>query len=105
MYMAGGLIQIGVAFWANMLWIAVMLLPAYLVVYYGVIAREERYLETNFGDTRIDGCPTHIAHFGLTVARKICVNVVIVWDHRDYSVPSPDPPPRQRQYPRQTAPG
>ncbi len=50
MYIAGGLIQIGVAIWANILWIAVMLLPAYIVVSYGVIAREERYLETKFGE-------------------------------------------------------
>jgi len=45
--------------------------------------------ETNFGKPRVEGCPTHLVHFGLTVARKICVKVVIVWNHRDYSMPSP----------------
>jgi protein-S-isoprenylcysteine O-methyltransferase Ste14 len=34
----------------NALWCAVLLIPAMVVLRYGVIAREEAYLERRFGD-------------------------------------------------------
>ncbi len=34
----------------NSLWILIMVVPAVVVVYFGVIKREERYLEEKFGD-------------------------------------------------------
>ena len=40
----------GVAVWADSLWILAMTGPALLVLRYGMIAREERYLERKFGD-------------------------------------------------------
>ncbi|QEL22703.1 isoprenylcysteine carboxylmethyltransferase family protein [Bosea sp. F3-2] len=43
-----GLIGLAVAF--DSLWIIVLLVPFYLVVRYGVVAREEAYLERKFGD-------------------------------------------------------
>ena len=50
MYLGLTLIYVGVAVWANALW-PIVLLPAVLVVmHYGVIKREERYLERIFGD-------------------------------------------------------
>lgn len=43
-----GLIGLAVAF--NSLWLFVLLLPFYLVIRYGVVAREEAYLDRKFGD-------------------------------------------------------
>ena len=42
--------QVGLAIGFDSLWILVMLVPLYLVLRYGVIAREEAYLERTFGD-------------------------------------------------------
>jgi protein-S-isoprenylcysteine O-methyltransferase Ste14 len=46
--------QIGVAIGFDNLWVAVMLLPFYLVIRHGVIAREEAYLERKFGTVYVD---------------------------------------------------
>ena len=43
-----GLIGLAIAF--NSLWLLLMLVPFALVIRYGVIAREEAYLERKFGD-------------------------------------------------------
>jgi protein-S-isoprenylcysteine O-methyltransferase Ste14 len=43
-----GLIGLAIAF--NNLWLLVMLVPFALVIRYGVVAREEAYLERKFGD-------------------------------------------------------
>ncbi|MBD9375368.1 isoprenylcysteine carboxylmethyltransferase family protein [Rhizobium sp. ARZ01] len=43
-----GLIGLAVAF--DSLWLIVLLVPFYLVIRYGVVAREEAYLERKFGD-------------------------------------------------------
>ena len=43
-----GLIGLAIAF--NDLWLLVMLVPFALVIRYGVVAREEAYLERKFGD-------------------------------------------------------
>ena len=56
LYLALALIQAGIAVAADQLWIAVLLLPALLVVRSGVIAREERYLERKFGQPYRDYC-------------------------------------------------
>ena len=42
--------QIGLAIGFNSLWILATLAPFYLVIRYGVVAREELYLERKFGD-------------------------------------------------------
>ena len=41
---------IGLAAGFNSLWILAMLVPFYLVIRYGVVAREEAYLERKFGE-------------------------------------------------------
>lgn len=43
-----GLIGFALAF--NSLWLIVLLVPFYLIIRYGVVAREEAYLERKFGD-------------------------------------------------------
>ena len=42
--------QIGLAIGVNSLWFLAALAPFYLVIRYGVVAREEIYLERKFGD-------------------------------------------------------
>jgi hypothetical protein len=43
-----GLIGLGIAF--DSLWLLLMLVPFALVIRYGVVAREEAYLERKFGE-------------------------------------------------------
>ncbi len=45
---------VGVAIIYDMLWIMAMLVPFYFVIRYGVVAREEAYLERKFGDAYRD---------------------------------------------------
>ena len=42
--------QIGLAIGFNSLWVLVTLLPFYVVIRYGVVAREEAYLKGKFGE-------------------------------------------------------
>jgi len=48
-YLAMFLGQMGLAIGFDSLWILAMLVPFYLVIRYGVVAREEAYLERKFG--------------------------------------------------------
>ena len=48
-YLGMFLSQIGLAVGFDSLWILAMLVPFYLVIRYGVVAREEAYLERKFG--------------------------------------------------------
>ncbi len=48
-YLAFSWAQIGIALLLNNAWILIALIPALLTVYYGVILREEKYLEEKFG--------------------------------------------------------
>ena len=47
-YLSFSMLQFGVAFWVNSLWLLVTLLPAVALMSFVVIPREERYLETRF---------------------------------------------------------
>ena len=47
-----GLIGLAIAF--NNLWLLLMLMPFALVIRYGVVAREEAYLDRKFGDVYRD---------------------------------------------------
>jgi protein-S-isoprenylcysteine O-methyltransferase Ste14 len=49
-YVAMVLIYLGIAVAANSLWIVILVLPLALIIRYGVVAREEAYLEGKFGD-------------------------------------------------------
>jgi protein-S-isoprenylcysteine O-methyltransferase Ste14 len=49
LYVARTLLYVGLALTMNMLWTLVTLLPLLVVMHYGVIRREERYLEAKFG--------------------------------------------------------
>ena len=50
LYVALTLIYLGIALAMNGLWQLLLIVPLLVVMRYGVIAREERYLETKFGD-------------------------------------------------------
>jgi protein-S-isoprenylcysteine O-methyltransferase Ste14 len=47
-YLSFSLLQLGVAFWVNTLWLLVTLLPAVALMSWVVIPREEHYLESRF---------------------------------------------------------
>jgi protein-S-isoprenylcysteine O-methyltransferase Ste14 len=49
-YVALTLLYLGVALLINALWILLLVVPAVLVLRYGVIAREEAYLTRKFDD-------------------------------------------------------
>ena len=49
-YLALTLAYIGISVAADTVWMLALLLPALAIVRYGVIAREERYLEGKFGE-------------------------------------------------------
>jgi protein-S-isoprenylcysteine O-methyltransferase Ste14 len=46
--------QVGLAVGFNSLWILGMLVPFFLVIRYGVVAREEAYLERKFAAAYLD---------------------------------------------------
>lgn len=48
-YLAFSLLHLGIAIWANSLWLVATLVAAILVMALVVIPREERYLERRFG--------------------------------------------------------
>ncbi|MGL4621346.1 MAG: methyltransferase family protein [Chroococcidiopsis sp.] len=47
-YLSFSLLQLGVAFWINSLWLLVTLMPAVALMSFVVIPREEHYLESRF---------------------------------------------------------
>jgi protein-S-isoprenylcysteine O-methyltransferase Ste14 len=50
MYLSGMLLFVGIGIAADNPWILALLIPFFAIVRYGVIAREERYLEGKFGE-------------------------------------------------------
>ncbi len=49
-YLSMTMLYIGIAIAADSLWILGLVLPVLMVMHFGVIRREERYLERKFGD-------------------------------------------------------
>jgi protein-S-isoprenylcysteine O-methyltransferase Ste14 len=54
LYLGVTLIYCGLALAGNTWWCFVFLLPVLLLIHFGVVAREERYLERKFGDSYRD---------------------------------------------------
>jgi len=50
LYVSLSALQLGIGLWTNILWVAVMLVPVWIVMTTHVIAREEAYLERAFGE-------------------------------------------------------
>jgi protein-S-isoprenylcysteine O-methyltransferase Ste14 len=53
-YLAFSLLQLGIAIWANSLWLLATLVGAVALIHYVVIQREEQYLERRFGGQYLD---------------------------------------------------
>ena len=53
-YLAFSLLQLGIATWADSLWLLATLVVAFAVMAYVVIPKEERYLERKFGAEYLD---------------------------------------------------
>jgi protein-S-isoprenylcysteine O-methyltransferase Ste14 len=49
-YLSFTLLQLGLGMWANSAWVVGMLIPTLVLMSYGVIAREERYMAQKFGE-------------------------------------------------------
>jgi protein-S-isoprenylcysteine O-methyltransferase Ste14 len=49
-YIGLSLIYVGIAVMANSLWVLGLLVPILVVIHYGVVLREERYLEERFAE-------------------------------------------------------
>ena len=49
-YLSFTLLQLGLGVWANNAWLVGLLIPTLVLMSYGVIAREERYMAQKFGD-------------------------------------------------------
>jgi protein-S-isoprenylcysteine O-methyltransferase Ste14 len=54
LYVAITLFYLGLTLLANALWPLLLLLPLLLVTHYGIVLREERYLEKKFGQTYLN---------------------------------------------------
>ena len=50
MYVSLALLYLGIACITNSLWAIIFLIPVLMIVRVAVIAREERYLDSKFGD-------------------------------------------------------
>lgn len=50
MYLAMAILYLGITVLVNSLWLLILLLPALWLVHYGVIIREEHYLQEKLGD-------------------------------------------------------
>lgn len=50
LYIALNLMYVGLALLSNAFWVLGLLVPVLLIMHFGVIRREERYLEAKFGD-------------------------------------------------------
>jgi protein-S-isoprenylcysteine O-methyltransferase Ste14 len=53
-YIGMFLVYAGIAIAASSLWILILALPLAITLHYGIVAREERYLERHFGDAYRD---------------------------------------------------
>jgi len=49
-YLSFTLLQLGLGIWANSAWVVGTLIPTLVLMSYGVIGREERYMARKFGD-------------------------------------------------------
>ena len=53
-YLSMVMLQVGVGIWANSAWFLALAVCSAVLLWWGVISREERYLQQKFGETYID---------------------------------------------------
>jgi protein-S-isoprenylcysteine O-methyltransferase Ste14 len=51
LYTGGTAVMIGIAFIFTLDWLLLLMVPAVLILHFGVVRREEQYLERKFGDS------------------------------------------------------
>ena len=51
LYTGGTFVMLGIAFVFTLDWLLLLLVPAMLILHFGVVRNEERYLERKFGDS------------------------------------------------------
>jgi protein-S-isoprenylcysteine O-methyltransferase Ste14 len=54
LYLSLVLLTLGIALAFDLLWVIATLIPVVLIIHFGVILREERYLAAKFGQTYLD---------------------------------------------------
>jgi protein-S-isoprenylcysteine O-methyltransferase Ste14 len=66
LYSGGTLVMLGIALAFALDWLFLLILPALLVLHFGVVAREEQYLEHKFGE-RYRTYKLHVSRYGLGI--------------------------------------
>lgn len=64
LYTGGTLVMLGIAFLFALDWLVLLIVPSVLVLHFGVVRNEERYLEGKFGDA-YRRYKTSVARYGL----------------------------------------
>ncbi|MBI4503637.1 MAG: isoprenylcysteine carboxylmethyltransferase family protein [Gemmatimonadetes bacterium] len=54
LYLSVNLLYVGITLLANAVWPLLLLIPMLVVLHYGIVLREERYLEAKFGETYLN---------------------------------------------------
>jgi protein-S-isoprenylcysteine O-methyltransferase Ste14 len=60
------LVMLGIAFVFALDWLLLLILPSLLILHFGVVRREEQYLERKFGD-RYRLYKLHVSRYGLGI--------------------------------------
>jgi protein-S-isoprenylcysteine O-methyltransferase Ste14 len=66
LYSGGTLVMLGIAIAFAVDWLLLLILPSMLVLHFGVVRREEQYLERKFGD-RYRLYKRHVPRYGLGI--------------------------------------
>jgi protein-S-isoprenylcysteine O-methyltransferase Ste14 len=66
LYSGGTLVMLGIALVFALDWLLVLILPSLLILHFGVVRREEQYLERKFGD-RYRLYKLHVPRYGLGI--------------------------------------
>jgi protein-S-isoprenylcysteine O-methyltransferase Ste14 len=66
LYCGGTLVMLGIAFVFALDWLLLLILPSLLILHFGVVRREEQYLERKFGD-RYRLYKLHVSRYGLGI--------------------------------------
>ena len=66
LYSGGTLVMLGIALVFALDWLLFLILPSLLILHFGVVRREEQYLERKFGD-RYRLYKLHVSRYGLGI--------------------------------------
>ncbi len=66
LYSGGTLVMLGIAFLFALDWLLLLIFPSLLILHFGVVKREEQYLERKFGD-RYRSYKLQVSRYGLGI--------------------------------------